>query len=379
MFGPGGAALGTKLGAGISTVTGFGDYEVATNSLMGSNAVPIFKKNARSIRIAHKEFLGDVTGSLAFAVQAWSLNPGLIENFPWIAQVATAYQQYQFHGCLFEFVSTSANALNSTNTALGTVIMGTQYNVNRSNFTSKVEMEAYEFSSSGRPSANMLHAIECDPSETPIKQMYIRSGALAASEDKRFYDLGTFQLATVGMQAASTIGELWVTYDIEFFKPRVAPSAGPSAGYFAKFSLGPYTNTNSLGSIQTARIGQLPISIVANGAGWDSIQFDPSISSGKFLITVRWTGSVAVVVAGTASTTNLTAPAVGEFGLGGTSAFFTPDAGPTVAQWQYTRITTITGYNAAGSRLIFSAMTLPTTAVAVDVLVMQIPSDYNYA
>jgi hypothetical protein len=41
------------------------------------------------------------------------------------------------------------------------------------------------------------------------------------AENAKFEDYGLFQLATVGQQASSTIGELWVTYDIELSKPHV--------------------------------------------------------------------------------------------------------------------------------------------------------------
>jgi hypothetical protein len=51
--------------------------------------------------------------------------------------------------------------------------------------------------------------------------MYIRNGDVMSSADKRFSDLGMFQFATVGMQAASVIGELWVSYHVELIRPKL--------------------------------------------------------------------------------------------------------------------------------------------------------------
>jgi len=121
---------------------------------------------------------------------------------------------------VYEFKSTSADALNSTNTALGAVIMSTEYDLAKSPFTTKMQMENYEFTSSCKPSCSMLHPIECDPAQTPIPTQYVRNSN-STVYDKRLTDLGLFQIATYGMQAAAVIGELWVTYEIELLKPRV--------------------------------------------------------------------------------------------------------------------------------------------------------------
>jgi hypothetical protein len=41
--------------------------------------------------------------------------------------------------------------------------------------------------------------------------------------------LGNFQIATVGMQAAAVIGELWCTYDVELIKPKLPDAFSSSA------------------------------------------------------------------------------------------------------------------------------------------------------
>ena len=61
---------------------------------------------------------------------------------------------------LFEFRTMSADALNSVNTALGQVIMATDYNAANPPFGQKSEMENYEFGQSCKPSESQIHPIE---------------------------------------------------------------------------------------------------------------------------------------------------------------------------------------------------------------------------
>lgn len=230
-----GGALGSVVGGGaqalVKKISGFGDYNVSKNSLVyNRDAVPEFSsKNERCTMITHREFICDVrsgptvsgAGTL-FDAQTFRINPTVSETFPWLSSIAECYEQYVVQGMVFEFKTTSATAVSSTNTALGTVVLATQYNSLSPAFTSKQQMENYEFSQSTVPSNSVLHPIECDPNQTQcggIFNMYIPG---ADAGDVRLYDIGRFSIATVGMQAANTvIGELWVSYKICLLKPRI--------------------------------------------------------------------------------------------------------------------------------------------------------------
>ncbi len=370
--GPGGGALGTAIGAGASRVFGFGDYKVDENTLLTGN-VPQFRNGGRSIRIAHRDFISDITGSTAFAVKEFAINPGLQSTFPWLAAVAGQFQSYKIRGMVFEFKSTSANALNNVNSALGTVIMATQYNSFLANFTSKLEMENYEFATSCKPAECMMHPIECAQGESPLECLYIRDGSVPAGQDERFFDFGSFQIATVGMQAASTIGELWVTYDIELYKPRVAPG-GVLPGQFYRLNNGPYDANNFLGAIQTTAKGNLGLTVSATGAGFDTINFPASISAGKFMVIFAWRGSVAAnIVSPTFTLTNCTL--VNDWCLASSNTLISPSGG-TSNSLRDTAVfeVTINGYAATGSQIQVSAGTLPGTPTFVDVFVESLPA-----
>jgi len=221
-----------KVGNFISKVTGHGDYTVQQNSFCTSpNMVPSFSNGGDDITITHTEYITDVDSSVAFQHHSWDINPMNRSLFPWLSGIALNYEMYKFEGLLFQFKSTSADALNSTNTALGTVILTTQYDLAKPPFANKTECENYEFCTSTKPSDSALHPVECKPSSEPFKWRYVEDPSVVpgtqTSIDANLLNYGRFQLSTVGMQAVSNIGELWVTYKVRFTKPRL-PSFGSS-------------------------------------------------------------------------------------------------------------------------------------------------------
>jgi hypothetical protein len=283
--GPVGAGLGREAGAFVSHLLGQGDYTVEGNSLLTGNQVPTFGNDDKGLRIKHREFIADLIGSTSFANAGYNLNPGNNFLFPWLSTLATSFETYQFHGLVFEFKSTSANALNSTNTALGTVIMATSYDSEDADFISKRQAESYEFATSCRPADSMIHPIECKPGENVLQHLYLSTilekADLPADSDPRFYYLGRTQFMTVGMQAAATIGELWVSYDVSLYKPRLPNPLGIDAvnGHFASTS---NFNTGTIFSTVVRRLGS---NVYATpSAGGNTISF---YRPGRYLVAIK--------------------------------------------------------------------------------------------
>jgi len=229
-----GKALGSKLGSYahyIGKIFGSGDYVTASDGVRANSLVsrdlsghqaPQFG-GSREVRIRHREYLGDILTSAtagAFNIQQFPVNPGLAKSFPWLSQVCGAtFQQYRLNGMVFEFRSMSSDALNSTNTALGSVVMATDYDSKDAPFTTKQQMENTMFGVSCKPSSCMIHAIECARSQTSVSELYIRAYDVPSGADVRLYDMGNFYIATQGGQAANVnLGELWVSYDVTLLK-----------------------------------------------------------------------------------------------------------------------------------------------------------------
>lgn len=224
IFSPSAGRVGAEAGRLFRKVTGFGDYKVNSNTLVNSDPLPSFKNLRNGTRITHREYLNDVITSPTpggFAIQTVPIQPALLASFPWLSASAENYQEYRLNGCIYEFKSNSYDALASTNTASGTVVMSTDYNVLDAPFPNKFQMEQSQFTCSSKPSRNLMHPIECAKMETPTSVLFTRPGPVTTG-DLRLYDWGNFYIATVGMQGASVnIGELWVTYDVTLLKPKL--------------------------------------------------------------------------------------------------------------------------------------------------------------
>jgi len=223
------AAIGRQAGLAFTKITGFGDYTVTENTLLKPSPVPDF--GTQAIRVTHKEFLGNIYGSADFQYVTYPLNPGVSKTFPWLAGIARNYQQYHINGLIFQYVSTSAFALGSTNSALGKVMMATNYNAEDPHFDSTVQMLATQFSNYCRPADSIMHAVECAPSETPNKVYYVRTDISEDAKDLRLSDIGFTEVATEGMQSTTEVGGLWVSYDITLLKPILNPQVAQIAGF----------------------------------------------------------------------------------------------------------------------------------------------------
>ena len=181
--GPPGALLGGVLGRGahalFKAITGFGDYRVEHNTPCSGDEPPeiVNSANRGSVIIRHREYLGDVNATTAFTLQQYPINPGNNFTFPWLSQVAESFEEYRLRGAIFEFKSLSSDAVlsSATSSALGSVIMATQYDVLDEPFLNKMEMENYEFANSSKPSCTFYHPIECKKSLTPRRGRTLRA------------------------------------------------------------------------------------------------------------------------------------------------------------------------------------------------------------
>lgn len=328
---------GERVGSAMEKLFGFGDYDVKVNSLMhaGSsmqaNHVPYFSKSGkRGVRVTEREYIGDivsggtlVSGSTSFDIRTFRINPGDSAAFPWLSYIAAEFDQWEPQGIVFEFVSTSSE-YNGTSQALGTVVMATEYDPNDPAYATKVEMENADFANSTKPSMTAMHGIECDPSERPTDTLYCGT---AIPNQEKFYDLGKFSIATQGMSAANvTLGELWVSYDIVFYKKQIPKFLLSNYAVFA-------TNVTSgqfwFPSSFTTTPGSSSL-FTGNGVS-GIVTLPPNSVGSSFLVvhTATWPAATNSTTTGMVfSTTNLQLNSVNSsYGTGG---------GRQTYQWVYT-------------------------------------------
>jgi hypothetical protein len=289
-----GHGVGRWLGTGIGSIFGSGDYQMAGaspkyNALTAGNQIPKFSTTHQTNIVCHREYLGDFTGTTAFSNIQFPLNPGVSKTFPWLSTVAENYQEYKFHGLVFEFRSLITDFIPSG--APGVVIMSTNYNADAPVYQNKQQMENAEFAMSCKPTVNLIHGVECAMQQTVLPQLYVRTGSVPNNQDLRLYDQGTFQFATQANPAGQDLGELWVSYCVEFFKPILPTTSANGGGAVDHFICTPVATT-IFGNLSKTPLNQIG-TFLANSA---SLVF-PAFAEGTFTVKIYFSGGSSVVSA----------------------------------------------------------------------------------
>jgi hypothetical protein len=293
--------VGKWLGSGIGSIFGSGDYEVSGaapsyNVLVNGNQIPKFTSTHSTNIVCHREYLGDITGTTAFTNAAYPLNPGMSTTFPWLSTIADNYQEYKFHGLIFEFRPLITDFVASG--APGVVVMATNYNADLPVYTSKQTMENSEFAVSVKPTNALMHGVECSEKETDPVIRYVRNGAVVTGQDLKAYDLGNFQFATQS-NPVQNLGELWVSYCVEFFKPTLTTTSGPPVTAVTNHR---YTTActaaSPLGTIQVTYSGGLAVTYTPT-----TITILAAASQ-LFMVNLAWSSGTVTFTAPTCTVTN---------------------------------------------------------------------------
>ena len=358
-----GTVLGAPLGAAAGYITdkvfGWGDYTVKKNSLVHGGQPPLFD-GPKYFRVRHREYLGDLSSTTSFTNRVYPINPSNQVSFPWLSKMADQYEQYRFNGLIFEFVSTSADALNSTNTALGNVIMATDYDAEDNAYSNQQQMLSALFSNSGKPSSNIMHAIECAPDSLVTRWLYCRSSSISNGPDARLYDLGNFQVATYGSQAAAVIGQLWVTYDVVFQKPQMNNVLGLSLDA-DHYTLTTPSAVSPFGTSRTLAAGSDLGSIVTASL----LSFPPLLSAGTYYISLTCRGASTPLVSPTLNTTNCTALNIFSNGSSGNNSTGGNTASILILEY-------VVKITAQGATVSFTGGTWPNSPTFGDLWIMQV-------
>lgn len=259
----------------LPKIMGLGTYRSSDtfkrNSLLGMGTMPpqVATSRLKSTIITHREYITDVVSSTNANTNlvsgtnlfAFPIQPANPTTFPWLSVIAQNFQEYRLLGMAFEFKSTCGSAVSSTNNAMGSVLMSTQYRAGSPPFINKSQMDNEQYSTDIVPWTNGIHYIECAPHLSPLTTLYTRANPIL-DDSLELFDVGTMYLATTGQQANNVVlGELWVTYQIELIKPKLgtgSAAAGPSIlwGHVASTLV---DNANGFGVTVSANTGNIGV------------------------------------------------------------------------------------------------------------------------
>lgn len=216
-------------------ITGSGDYTWKTSpNINGSVGRPLAV--ASSLVIEREEFITPIVSHATakkLTIQKFRVNPGNYLTHPWGSAIAAGYESYVPISAQILFYSTSGDALNSTDSSLGKVVLAAQYNSYARDWDSFTELENANDSVCGAPSNNLILGLECKKSLRGAQSLYV-SSTDPASSGKGFYDLCDFYVATTGLQGQNVrVGDLKIRYRYRLFNPIQRDTELPDVSIFA--------------------------------------------------------------------------------------------------------------------------------------------------
>nr|BDF97680.1 capsid protein [Cressdnaviricota sp.] len=246
-----------------------------------------------AVTISHREFLGDVVSSTNFAIAYnIAINPGQALCMPWLAGIASHFEEYKLEGCIFKFVSTSGS-LSSTQ-ALGEIMMSVDYNSIDAALSNKQQLLTQVFSISKVPAFDAECPVETSPTQSHFghSTRFVRTSYQPANTDIRLYDVGKFYLATQGqVNSGVTLGELWVTYQVSLFKPQLPLQSGLFSSLYyhsrATFTMGATAQTSTNWVITNTYNNSLPIT----SPGVLKFNFPATTVSERYVIYLTYTST----------------------------------------------------------------------------------------
>jgi len=250
-------------------------------------------KGIDSVRVVHSELLYDlsqVSGDL-FSNLGITIQPGLQGSFPWLSSLAALYETYKFHSLSYEYVTRVGT------TTSGSIMLGCDYDSNDNIANNEQILSQYQ----GTVEDAIWKDIKWHANITSMNQgmrKYVRVAPLVGVTDIKTYDVGLFQAAVVSSSVStSTVGKLWVHYDIELFTPQFKAIASSLLSAYiplvGDYVAGPlfggqmsWDNNNS-----TTRTGDIFGYIVSTSGG--ALQFQGLVNS-LYQLTLSWIVNSAV-------------------------------------------------------------------------------------
>lgn len=162
------------------------------------------------VTFKHREYVTDVTGSVAFVSKIFPVNPTVSQTFKWLSGVASNWNNYNFGNLKFEFIGRCSSSVG------GSVMMAVDYDSTEAAPTTKQELLNYKNAVSSNSWTSS--ALVCDPKDLHKQVTYFTQ----CNDASRQCYVGNMVLGVSGQADTSVVGELWVSYEVRLYTPRVS-------------------------------------------------------------------------------------------------------------------------------------------------------------
>lgn len=275
---------------------------------IGSQKMP----SAHGCTITRKEVIGIVSGSSGFTTQVSSLiSPTNSYLFPWLSQIASAYDQYTINSMKFTFNTFSGEVTTTQNQ--GVVLMAIVYDPDESVPATYTAARDYSGSVAGVTYKNL--AVSYSKKNSLFSTQYIAHPSVT---EQATISPGYIQVWTENQPSVGVIGELIVEYSITFRMPRVNVLAVFNSRYQrAVFNVASWNTLRTASTITSITTGW-PLAtsylVGGSGAGINVLFSAAGTYTVKLTLWSRNTSNVATVattVTSATANTDLTFPDIG--------------------------------------------------------------------
>jgi hypothetical protein len=309
-------------------------------------------RDARSMRIVHRELVTSITGSATFTVaNTLALNPGIAATFPWLSVEAQGWEQYRFNKLKFCYYTRTGTS------TPGSMMLVPDYDAADSAPSTEQIASAYRDVTEEVPWKTEFSCV-LDPAALlePGNRKYVRTGALASNLDIKTYDGGNFFVCTTDGTAVPW-GKLWVEYDVSFFVPQLPPT-GSNAQQSQHITGATPTTASLLGTQTTVASSNSLVSVSGNVLTFaqagrflvnynavsttDTVSTPPAVAAGASLVQTYGIAGSYYFVAGN-GTTNLNISMLVSTSVGGTITFANTVVGGSTAELFVTAVPSVQG------------------------------------
>lgn len=224
-----------------------GDAPAAKLTTAVKRGPRVTPKVGGGVVVSNSEYLTDVVDD--GTIRALDINPRLA-TFTWISRTAQNYEHYRVKSMVFSYTPTCSSSTS------GIIVMAVDYDSSDGPPADKQGISTYV----GSVRINVWASTKCvvQPKEQPF-WYYTSPDADTTNPtgtDIKLYQPGRFFWGVFnGSATGATVGELTVSYEVEFKNPQVATTIGPSACFFGPITgnaavnpfnvSGATTNTNA--------------------------------------------------------------------------------------------------------------------------------------
>lgn len=235
------------------------------------------ERPTKSSTVVQDEYVGEISGSIAFNVTSYPINPGQPSTFIWLAAQAKQWEKYTFNYLKFYYKhEVSEFAVNGTT---GKVILGVDFDASDPAPSTKQQIEDTDPRVDDMPCKDLYLNLPSSKIHALYKTLFVRTGGLPGSSDIKTYDAGVLHVATQGNQNTSIIGELRVKYSVTFSVPVLENINAPHRNYNSS------AYQVSVGTVLTSGSARtIPVVTIMEGLGAVNALGAITLPVGRYLV-----------------------------------------------------------------------------------------------